>query len=140
MRKTVLKIVSIVLILGVIFTGVVTYGIHDYMLKNTWATLKVTGDDYIETSTDEDYVNPSSGIVVLEQEYLSHETIKICDTSLYIDKISHDGTIEFTVEDGQFKDESGKQVKKGVFKLGVESNFVIGSDTYTFTVTDNRYR
>ena len=140
MRNTVLKIVSIVLILGVIFTGVVTYGIHDYMLKNTWATLKVTGDDYIETSTDEDYVNPSSGIVVLEQEYLSHETIKICHTSLYIDKISHDGTIEFTVEDGQFKDESGKQVKNGVFKLGVESNFVIGSDTYTFTVTDNRYR
>ncbi len=140
MRQTVLKIVSIVLILGVIFTGVVTYGIHDYMLKNTWATLKVTGDDYIETSTDEDYVNPSSGIVVLEQEYLSHETIKICDTRLYIDKISHDGTIEFTVEDGQFKDESGKQVKKGVFKLGVESDFVIGSDTYTFTVTDNRYR
>ncbi len=138
--KKFIKLLTGLLILGVLCTGVVAYGIHDYMLKNTWSTLKVTQDVYLLRMFSNDYDEPMSEIVILEKEYNAHETFKVCDTVFYIDKIYHDGRMEYTVKDGQLIDESGTLVKKGVFKPGVQSKYNIGDYTFIFTVTDSRYR
>ena len=107
-----------------------SFSVRRYMDRNTWATVSVTGE--IHSDTDEAFAE--------EHEYLKGGSILFEDVILRVEKITHAGTVTFSVKQGTLCSEAGETVTTGVIERDVQSHYRLNNGSVTLTVTNNRYR
>jgi len=121
-------IVAVFIIIGLIVFGV--WEIQQYMDKNTWATIRVTG------AAQSDTADAFEG----DQECKKDDTLSFAGVRLRITDIRHDGTVTFSVEQGKLLDENGAAVTSGKLVLHEKADYKLTNGWVQLTVTSNRYR
>ena len=121
-------IVAVFIIIGLIVFGV--WEIQQYMDRNTWATIRVTGAAHSDTA------DAFEG----DQECKKDDTLSFAGVRLRITDIRHDGTVTFSVEQGKLLDENGAAVTSGKLVLHEKADYKLTNGWVQLTVTSNRYR
>ena len=121
-------IVAVFIIIGLIVFGV--WEIQQYMDRNTWATIRVTG------AVQSDTADAFEG----DQECKKDDTLSFAGVRLRITDIRHDGTVTFSVEQGKLLDENGAAVTSGKLVLHEKADYKLTNGWVQLTVTSNRYR
>ncbi len=129
-KKTIIivTLAGVFVIIGLIVFGV--WAIQQYMDKNTWATVRVTGA--VQSDTADAFES--------EQECLKGDTLSFAGVILRITDIRHDGTVSFSVEQGKLLNENGAAVSSGMLVKKTGTDYRLDNGYVTLTVTSNRYR
>lgn len=132
-RKRILKIVIIIIaiLLGLIMLGyfLLYRSVRKYIDTHSWATITISGEVNAETSD----------AFMETREYLQGEIISIDSVSLEIKDITHDGTVDFIVVQGQIYDESGKEVREETLYKGKKERYKINNGAFYINVDSSRY-
>lgn len=128
-RKSVIAAAIIFALLTALAVLLVTE-LNRYTDTHTWATVSVAGE--LHADTDE--------IFAKEQEYLKGDTIAFGNVILKITDITHDGTVTFSVRQGELFDETGAAVHTGSIVRDTVLRCQTENGTVSLTVTDNRYQ
>lgn len=129
-NKLIFIIIGMILILVSSAIYIVVYEINYYVDTHTWATVSISG----ELSSD------TSDAFSEEHEYLKGDKIVFGNVILYITDITHDGTVTFSVEQGELCNEAGETVKTAQIKKGVTSGYKLKNGAVSLTVSSNRYQ
>ena len=123
----------IIIILAVILTFLIVSAIksvNKYIDTHTWATISITGTINSDTSGSFNY----------EHEYLKGDIIKIGNVILNITDISHDGTVSFSVQQGELYNEEGETIDADTIFKDAKSNYKLHNGFLSLNVTSNRYQ
>ena len=104
--------------------------LNRYTDTHTWATVSVSGE--IHADTDEAFSEA--------HEYLKGDTVTFGGVTLKITDITHDGTVTFSVQQGELFTQSGEAVSGGSIVRDEKTYYTIQNGTVVLTVTDNRYQ
>ena len=129
-KKTIIivTLAGVFVIIGLIVFGV--WAIQQYMDRNTWATVRVTGTAQSDTAD----------AFESEQECLKGDTLSFAGVILRITDIRHDGTVTFSVEQGKLLNENGAAVTSGKLVLHEKADYKLTNGWVQLTVISNRYR
>lgn len=114
-------------IFGIVF---IITSVNRYCDTHTWATIQITG--VLETDTADAFEQ--------DEEHLKGDTISVGDVVLKIDKIKHDGTVNFHVEQGKLTDENGEEVKRGTITYHKKEHYHLENGAVQFQVIGKRYQ
>ena len=133
MRTKSKKFKIIIIILTVILTFLIVSvikSVNKYIDTHTWATISITGTINSDTSGSFNY----------EHEYLKGDIIKIGNVILNITDISHDGTVSFSVQQGELYNEEGETIDADTIFKDAKSNYKLHNGFLSLNVTSNRYQ
>lgn len=128
-KKLIFITVGVILILVLSALLGVSYEIDHYIDTHTWATVRVSGE--IDSDTSDAFSE--------EHEYLKGDRISFGNVILDITDITHDGTVIFSVEQGELFNKAGETISSDELKKGVTSEYKLNNGTVYFMVTSNRY-
>lgn len=109
---------------------VAVISIDHYIDTHTWATVYITGE--INSDTSDAFAE--------EHEYLKGDKISFAGITLKITDITHDGTVTFSVEQGNLYNKSGEAVNSGVITKNELEHYKIDKGTVYLRVIRNRYQ
>ncbi|MBR1700742.1 MAG: hypothetical protein IJ716_02180 [Lachnospiraceae bacterium] len=127
-KKTIIGLILICLLICMVIGAVVS--VKHYFDRNTWATILVNG----EINSD------MSDAFVYEQEYLKGDRITLGTVILEVTHIEHDGTVSFSVKQGNLYDEKGNEIHTGILPRGEKTCYRIKDGQVFLCVTGNRYQ
>ncbi|MBR6328871.1 MAG: hypothetical protein IKR68_04395 [Lachnospiraceae bacterium] len=130
MNKKIKWILIVMAVLFAIFCVVAYLGIRDYTDTHTWATVTVSGTDNGETADAYYY----------QQECLKNDQISIGTLTLVVTDIKHDGTLSFSVKNGELKNYNGETITSDVLQYGVQKNYSHDTHSFSLCITDKRYQ
>lgn len=129
-KKKIFIIISAVVIVIALITVFAILSISRYMDTHTWATISVSGEMNSFPTDDFAY----------EQEYLKGDNISFGDIILSITDITHDGTVEFEVQQGDLLNADGESVNDGILVKSDRADYKLNDGYVSLVVTDNRYQ
>ena len=129
-RKRFIIIIITAVLISAFLTALVIISIKKYSDTHTWATIRIAGSTDPASSGSFDYLN----------EYLKGDSIVVGDVILEITDISIDGTVAFSVRQGDLYNGSGKTIEADTVIKDVKSNYKLDNGAFSLTVTDNRYQ
>lgn len=121
----IIVVVMVLAILAVIFIT----SINHYFDTHTWATVSVSGEINLD----------ASDAPVKEQEYVKGDNIILGSVILKITDITHDGTVTFSVQQGNLYKEAGGAVNSDTLVKGVKANYKMDEGTVSLIVNSSRY-
>ena len=124
------NIFTVAILIAILFTTYVIISLKQYHDTHTWAVISVTGE--IDSDTAETFS--------FEQEYQKDDTIKFENVTLKITHVQMDGTVTFSVRQGNLYDESGKNIGTDTISKDTVSNYKLDNGFASLTVTSNRYQ
>lgn len=127
-KKTIIGLILICLLMCMVIGAVVS--VNHYFDQNTWATILVSGEIHSDTAD----------AFVYEQEYLKGDRIALETVILEVTHIEHDGTVSFSVKQGNLYDEKGNEIHTGTLSKGEKMRYQIKDGQVFLSVTGNRYR
>lgn len=128
-KRNKIIIIAVVFLLALITASVIR-SVHKYVDTHTWATIRMTAEINSDT--------PDS--ILYEHEYLKGDNIVIGNVTLAITKISTDGTVTFSVQQGELYNEAGKSIDADTIFKNAQSNYKLNDGVMSLTVTSNRYQ
>lgn len=126
------KIIIAILVAFFILSALTVFSImsiNKYIDTHTWATICVKG------TIDQDNTDSFN----FEREYLKGDAIAFGNVILDITDISHDGTVTFSVRQGDLYNETGKNIDGDTISKDAGSDYLINNGSVSLTVTNNRY-
>lgn len=126
--KAIIGLILILLFVGMVICAVVS--VNHYFDRNTWATIMVN----VEINSD------TADAFVEEHEYLKGNRITFGTVILEVADIKHDGTISFSVKQGNLYDEKGNEIRTGTLSKGEKMYYRIENGQVFLSVTANRYQ
>lgn len=123
-RKRFLIIGVATLILAFLAISVVR-SINKYIDTHTWATIHVFCKSSSDVTETFDY----------EHEYLKGDTITLGNVKLDITDITTDGTVTFSVYQGELYDENGEVIDADTIYKDTKSNYKLNNGVVSLTVT-----
>ena len=104
--------------------------VNHYFDQNTWATILVNGE--VNSDTADAFVD--------EHEYLKGDRITFGTVILEVTHIEHDGTVSFSVKQGNLYDEKGNEIHIGTLSREEKARYRIENGQVFLCVTGNRYQ
>lgn len=129
-KKIFIIIISAVVIVIALIIVLAILSISRYMDTHTWATISVSGEMNSFPTDDFAY----------EQEYLKGDNISFGDIILNITDITHDGTVEFEIQQGDLLNADGESVNDGILVKSDRADYKLNDGYVSLVVTDNRYQ
>lgn len=128
-NKIMIAIIIFVLVFALLTTLFIV-SIRHYLATHTWATISVSGE--INSDTSDAFIE--------EHEYLKGDTIAFGNVILVITDITHDGTVAFSVQQGNLYNDAGEIVDADIIEKGVKEYYKLNDGTASIVVTSNRYQ
>lgn len=128
-KKIITAIIAAVLVLALLTTLFIV-SINHYFDTHTWATIYISGE--INSDTFDAFAE--------EHEYLKGDNIEFGNVILVITDITHDGTVTFSVQQGNLYNEAGEVVNTDIIVKGVKANYKLNDGTVYLIVNSNRYQ
>lgn len=129
-KKKILIIISSVVIVIALVIVFAILSINRYVDTHTWATISVSGEMNSFPTDNFAY----------EQEYMKGDNISFGDIILNITDITHDGTVEFKVQQGDLLNADGESVNDGTLVKSDRADYKLNDGYVSLIVTDNRYQ
>lgn len=129
-KKNIFVIISVLVIVIALIILFAILSISRYMDTHTWATISVSGE-----------INSfQTDAFAYEQEYLKGDNISFGDIILNITDITHDGTVEFEVQQGDLLNADGETVDTGTLVKNGRADYKLNNGYVSLIVIDNRYQ
>lgn len=129
-KKKIFVIISTVLIVIALIILFAILSISRYVDTHTWATISISGE-----------MNSSpTDAFAYEQEYLKGDNISFGNVILKITDITHDGTVEFEVQQGDLLNSDGESVNDGTLVKNGRADYKLSNGYVSLIVIDNRYQ
>ena len=125
-KKTITAIIAAVLVLALLTTLFIV-SINHYFDTHTWATIYISGEINSDTFAK-------------KHEYLKGDNIEFGNVILVITDITHDGTVTFSVQQGNLFNEAGEVVDTDIIVKDVKANYKLNDGTVYLIVNSNRYQ
>lgn len=136
-KKTKSVVIVLIVLASLALLGFLGFYIplSKYTDTHTWVTVDTTICQWDETADAYDTSQT-------QQEYRKGDFIAIADTSLKLDKITHDGTITFSVTNkASITDENKTELFSDTIRLNEEKKYYINqNDYFVLRVVSNRYQ
>lgn len=123
-------IIGVAALILVLLAISVVRSINKYIDTHTWATIHVLCQSNSDDTETLDY----------EHEYLKGDIITFDNVKLDITDITTDGTVTFSVYQGELYDENGEVIDADTIYKDSKSNYRLNNGVVSLTVTDNRYQ
>ncbi len=123
-------IIGVAALILVLLAISVVRSINKYIDTHTWATIHVLCQSNSDDTETLDY----------EHEYLKGDIITFDNVKLDITDITTDGTVTFSVYQGELYDEKGEVIDTDTIFKDSKSNYKLINGSVSLTVTDNRYQ
>lgn len=136
-KKTKSVVIVLVVLASLALIGFLGFYIplSQYTDTHTWVTIDATICQWDENADAYDTSQT-------QKEYLKGDSIAIAETSLKLDKITHDGTITFSVANkATITDENGTELCSDTIRLNEEKRYYTNeNDYFVLKVVSNRYQ